>query len=96
MPLVKLFRRFPILAGAHFLPLALCLVLNTPAQALEPSKGLTQYVQEVFQQEEGLPENDVTAIVQTRDGYIWLGTGKGWSASMAFTSPCSTKVTRRN
>src|SRR5690606_27061164 len=27
--------------------------------------------------ETGLPQNSVTAIVQTRDGYIWLGTTGG-------------------
>lgn len=27
--------------------------------------------------EDGLPQNEVTAIVQTRDGYLWLGTPSG-------------------
>jgi signal transduction histidine kinase/CheY-like chemotaxis protein/ligand-binding sensor domain-containing protein len=42
-----------------------------------PIKTLTQYVHEVWQQEDGLPEDDVTTITQTRDGYIWLGTEAG-------------------
>jgi len=42
-----------------------------------PIKTLTQYVHELWQQEDGLPEDDVTTITQTRDGYIWLGTEAG-------------------
>src|SRR5689334_17342535 len=30
-----------------------------------------------WQTEDGLPQNSVTAIVQTRDGYLWLGTYSG-------------------
>ena len=77
MPTLKLFRRFPTLAWASFLPLLVSCVGGTPVQALDPSKALTQYVHEIFQQEQGLPENDVTTIIQTRDGYIWLGTEEG-------------------
>ncbi len=40
-------------------------------------KPITQYVQEVWQAKEGLPQNSVQAIVQTRDGYVWLGTQDG-------------------
>jgi signal transduction histidine kinase/CheY-like chemotaxis protein/ligand-binding sensor domain-containing protein len=77
MAVVKSRRRFSILAGACLLLLALFSLSNTPAQALTTSKTLTQYVHEIWQQEDGLPEDDVTAITQTRDGYIWLGTEAG-------------------
>jgi len=77
MPAIKLLPRFSILAHACLFPLTFSSFWSTPAQALEPTKALTQYVREVWQQEEGLPENDVTAILQTRDGYIWLGTEEG-------------------
>jgi len=40
-------------------------------------KPVTQYVQEIWQAKEGLPQNTVMAIVQTRDGYVWLGTQNG-------------------
>lgn len=30
-----------------------------------------------WQTEQGLPNNTVSAIAQTRDGYLWLGTGEG-------------------
>jgi PAS domain S-box-containing protein len=48
-----------------------------PAQALNPSKSITQYVHQMWQTENGLPHDSVAAIVQTRDGYIWVGTGGG-------------------
>jgi signal transduction histidine kinase/ligand-binding sensor domain-containing protein len=35
------------------------------------------YFTRVWQTEDGLPQNAVTAIVQTRDGYMWLGTYNG-------------------
>jgi len=35
------------------------------------------YFTRVWQTEDGLPQNAVTAIVQTRDGYLWLGTYNG-------------------
>jgi ligand-binding sensor domain-containing protein/signal transduction histidine kinase len=31
---------------------------------------------DVWQTEDGLPQNSITAIVQTRDGYLWLGTAQ--------------------
>ena len=48
-----------------------------PARALNSSKSITQYVHQMWQTEDGLPHDSITAIVQTRDGYIWLGTGGG-------------------
>jgi signal transduction histidine kinase/ligand-binding sensor domain-containing protein len=35
------------------------------------------YFTRTWQVEQGLPQNKVTAVVQTRDGYLWLGTYKG-------------------
>ena len=35
------------------------------------------YCARVWQTEQGLPQNAVTAIVQTRDGYVWIGTYSG-------------------
>src|ERR1041385_1028097 len=35
------------------------------------------YFTHLWQTEDGLPQNSVTAIVQTRDGYLWLGTYSG-------------------
>src|ERR1700678_3507516 len=35
------------------------------------------YFVRTWQVESGLPQNKVTAILQTRDGYLWLGTYNG-------------------
>lgn len=35
------------------------------------------YLTRTWQVEQGLPQNKVTAVVQTQDGYLWLGTYSG-------------------
>ena len=47
------------------------------ALALDPKKAITQYLHEAWTAENGLPQNTVQAIIQTRDGYLWLGTQDG-------------------
>jgi ligand-binding sensor domain-containing protein/two-component sensor histidine kinase len=39
--------------------------------------GLTDYSVRVWQSEDGLPNNIVQAIAQTRSGYLWVGTREG-------------------
>jgi ligand-binding sensor domain-containing protein len=41
------------------------------------SSSVSDYSIDVWQTEQGLPQDSVTAIVQTRDGYLWLGTYNG-------------------
>lgn len=45
----------------------------------EPPRAASQnpYVIKTWQTEDGLPENSATAMVQTRDGYLWFGTFNG-------------------
>jgi len=50
--------------------------LAAAAGAAPPEAG-DPYLQTVWTTEEGLPQNSVNAIVQTRDGYLWLGTFGG-------------------
>ncbi len=45
--------------------------------ALDPNKAVTQYSHDVWQTEDGLPHENIIAIIQTHDGYIWLGTPVG-------------------
>jgi ligand-binding sensor domain-containing protein len=55
----------------------LCLGLElwlVPAQA---TAAAADFVVEAWQTEAGLPHNAVTAVLQTRDGYLWLGTSNG-------------------
>jgi len=47
------------------------------ALALDPHRPLTQYGHDVWRMAEGLPQNAVLSVVQSRDGYLWLGTTSG-------------------
>src|SRR5947208_11871858 len=60
--------------------LALIVVLSAiaaPAFALDARTELAGYLLQGWQTEHGLPSNKVRALVQTRDGYLWLGTPQG-------------------
>ena len=48
-----------------------------PVQGLEPHKYVTQYAHQVWTIQDGLPQNSIRAIAQTREGYLWLGTQVG-------------------
>jgi len=47
------------------------------AFALDPKLALNQYLMDAWTTENGLPQNSVQAILQTREGYLWLGTQEG-------------------
>ena len=49
----------------------------TSTFALDPQKTFSQYIHTNWQIEDGLPQNAVQCIIQTRDGYIWCGTQEG-------------------
>ena len=53
------------------------LLLGSPAAALDSKKPTTQYILDVWQTEQGLPQNTVQALLQSRSGYLWLGTQEG-------------------
>ena len=53
------------------------LLAAPPAEALDPAKAITQYRHEVWRTGEGLPQSSAEALVQTRDGYLWIGTQEG-------------------
>jgi ligand-binding sensor domain-containing protein/serine phosphatase RsbU (regulator of sigma subunit) len=55
---------------------ALIILSRLPAMlwALDPQKILTQYKLDVWQIERGFEQKSVYSILQSRDGYIWLGT----------------------
>jgi ligand-binding sensor domain-containing protein/signal transduction histidine kinase len=48
-----------------------------PSFALEPSTPLANYGRQTWVMENGLPQNTVQALLQTRDGFVWLGTEVG-------------------
>ncbi len=45
--------------------------------ALEPSTSLANYGRQAWAMENGLPQNTVQAMAQTKDGFLWLGTEAG-------------------
>jgi ligand-binding sensor domain-containing protein len=64
--------RFRILGA-----LAVVLLIATSVSALDPERRFDQYVHRTWLAIDGLPQNSVTSIVQSADGYLWLGTWGG-------------------
>ena len=64
--------------GARLLAASLAAALSAAAaRGLDPAIPLSQYGHDVWTSDSGLPQNSVTVILQTRDGYLWLGTQEG-------------------
>ena len=55
----------------------LATVCQFQAIALQPSTPIAGYGHQAWGMENGLPQNTVQALVQTRDGFIWAGTEAG-------------------
>src|SRR6266496_1569866 len=51
--------------------------LGRDAHSLDPQKSVAQYAHDIWNTRNGLPEADVMAILQTHDGYLWVGTEEG-------------------
>ena len=50
---------------------------SAPALALDPRREIADYPLDFWQESSGLPQNAVNVLLQTRDGYIWVGTKGG-------------------
>ena len=57
--------------------LTLAVLIARWSLALDPKARPNEYIQTVFTVEGGLPSNVVNAIVQTRNGFLWIGTDAG-------------------
>src|SRR5579864_1690594 len=57
--------------------LAVPLIMMAVAVACAQTKSIKQYVHHSWTSADGLPENAVTSIAQTRDGYLWFATPEG-------------------
>jgi ligand-binding sensor domain-containing protein/signal transduction histidine kinase len=58
--------------------LLLCVcVLVFPAKAGAAEPPGASFIVDVWSTEEGLPQSSVISVIQTRDGYLWLGTLNG-------------------
>lgn len=49
----------------------------TAPQTGSPEKPISAFYRETWTTRQGLPHNQINAIVQTPDGYLWLGTWEG-------------------
>lgn len=47
------------------------------APGLDPERPLSQFVLDSWKNTDGLPNNTVNTILQTKDGYLWIGTHEG-------------------
>ncbi|WP_433966861.1 two-component regulator propeller domain-containing protein [Tunturiibacter gelidiferens] len=54
---------------------AVCFAVS--ASAVDPSRTVSQYLHDSWGTERGWPGGSITAMAQTSDGYLWIGTDKG-------------------
>jgi signal transduction histidine kinase/ligand-binding sensor domain-containing protein/DNA-binding response OmpR family regulator len=47
------------------------------AIALDPQRSIAQYVRHAWQTDDGLPQNTISGIAQTPDGFLWIATRDG-------------------
>ena len=69
--------------GWHSVGLIVALLIGFGgrALALDPSKAANSYMRTVFTTEDGLPLNTVDAVLQTRNGFLWISTVTALHAS---------------
>jgi ligand-binding sensor domain-containing protein/signal transduction histidine kinase len=67
-------RRWPLRCAIAGLAALSCVV---SASALDPTRALSEYLHNSWGTEKGWPGGSITAIAQTSDGYLWIGTDKG-------------------
>src|SRR5215208_2371333 len=60
-----------------FFCLSAILYFTASVFALDAKQPISLYIHEVWQTENGLPQNNVRSILQTQNGYIWLATEEG-------------------
>ena len=69
------------LGRLHFRAMGIALIfvfLCVPGgMCLNPAKNLGQYVLRTWTSEQGLPQNSIRPMLQTRDGLLWIGTRGG-------------------
>jgi ligand-binding sensor domain-containing protein len=51
--------------------------LACPAYAIDPNRTISQYLRERWSSDRGFHGGTVTALAQTPDGYLWIGTAEG-------------------
>ncbi len=66
-------------AASRLLSLVMPLLFlgGSSLHALDPDKGVDDYVIKSWTEEQGLPHRLLWSLCQSRDGYIWIGSGDG-------------------
>ena len=55
----------------------LSLLVAAPLRGLGTQRKLSQFGQQTWQSDSGLPQNTVHSVLQTRDGFLWIATEAG-------------------
>jgi ligand-binding sensor domain-containing protein/signal transduction histidine kinase len=66
-----------IMAGRGIIALGMLLAWGPGAYALDPTLDVSQYAHTAWKIRDGFTKGQITSIVQTPDGYLWLGTEFG-------------------
>jgi len=61
----------------QLMAVAIVMLCALAARALEPTTPLANYGRQSWGMENWLPQNTVQALLQTRDGFLWMGTETG-------------------
>lgn len=61
----------------RFLGAAVIVLLVPLAQATDTDRAISHYIRDRWGSDNGFPASSVSAITQTTDGYLWIGTEKG-------------------
>ena len=63
----------------HWATVAACLIFSASNHvlALNPTRDISEYNCQNWSRQNGLPANWITAVTQSRDGYLWFGTVAG-------------------
>ncbi len=69
--------KFSIRRRTFGIILLLLLSIPVSVSALDPNKSIAQYGHSLWLRLNGLPANAVNFVLQTQDGYLWLGTSAG-------------------
>ena len=62
--------------------------------AASATRNNPDYLLTLWQSEDGLPQNYVISLAQTRDGYLWIGTCGGAWRGLTGCAPMSSEVAR--
>jgi PAS domain S-box-containing protein len=59
------------------LALAIVLGFGPSLFALDPARALSQYTRDTWFVKDGLPDGEISSIIQTDDGHLWVGSQTG-------------------